>query len=344
MPRILFVVSSARSMPLADGTPYRTGYFAEEALTPYERFTAAGVNVVVATPDGRPPDPDPYGLEPMFHYPDEDEDFLASITRSFHQDPDDIRLTLQHLTELDLIAARRIFEGLKAAGASPDEARERIATAAKVAWRQSRNFVDVLAEDDAVTRWLPPQELRELANRVQADAAAAAAAVAERLASIPGFQHPVALSDLSDEEIRGFDAVFIPGGHGPMADMAHNPDVGRVLRLLHQNDRTIATLCHGPAALLSAGGGPTGEWLFDGYRLTAFSDEEEDQTRMGRKGMAWYLETALKNAGAVFDDAPLAWTSHVVCDRNLITAQNPQSADAAADAVLARLGLLSAVR
>ena len=61
---------------------------------------------------------------------------------------------------------------------------------------------------------------------------------------------------------------------------------------------------------------------------------------MGQKGMAWYLESALKNAGAVFDDASSPWVSHVVVDRNLITAQNPQSADAAADAVLKKLGVL----
>lgn len=98
MPRVLFLVSSARELTFADGSTNVTGYFAEEALTPYERFTEAGVDVVVATADGKPPLPDPYGLEPFFHYPDEDEDFLASITRSFAHDVDDIRLTLRHMT------------------------------------------------------------------------------------------------------------------------------------------------------------------------------------------------------------------------------------------------------
>jgi putative intracellular protease/amidase len=56
--------------------------------------------------------------------------------------------------------------------------------------------------------------------------------------------------------------------------------------------------------------------------------------------MPWFLEGALKNAGAVFDDAAAAWTSHVVVDRNLVTGQNPQSADAVADAVLKHLEVL----
>jgi putative intracellular protease/amidase len=56
--------------------------------------------------------------------------------------------------------------------------------------------------------------------------------------------------------------------------------------------------------------------------------------------MPWYVDTALKNAGAVFDDAPAAWVSHVVVDRNLITGQNPGSSDAVSDAVLKSLAVL----
>ena len=340
MPRVLFLVSSAETMALADGTPHVTGYFADEALKPYDRFVEAGVEVVVATPDGRPPRPDPYGLQPKFHYPDEDEDFLASVVRSFMHDPDDIRITLQHLTEQDLIAARRVFEALLAAGVDPQEARSLVETAARASWQLGRGYVDVLGDDPAVTSRVPADALRQLAADVQRDAAAASADMAARLAAITGFQHPLDLRQVSDEEVLAFDAVFVPGGHGPMVDMADNPDVGRVLRLLHAHDATIAALCHGPAALLSAGERPDGQWVFDGYKLTSFTDEEEDQTEAGMLGMEWYLETALKNAGGVFDDAPAPWVSHVVVDRNLITAQNPMSSDAAAEAVLKRLEVL----
>ena len=121
-----------------------------------------------------------------------------------------------------------------------------------------------------------------------------------------------------------------------MVDLADSADVGRVLRLMHGAGKTIAALCHGPAALLSA---PEidGAWMFDGYRMTAFTDEEEDQTKAGKIGMPWYVEAALKNRGAIFDDGDAAWVSHVVVDRNLITGQNPGSAEAAAGALLKRL-------
>jgi putative intracellular protease/amidase len=63
----------------------------------------------------------------------------------------------------------------------------------------------------------------------------------------------------------------------------------------------------------------------------------DDQSKPGKIGLPWSLEAALKNRGAIFDDGDAAWVSHVVIDRNLITAQNPGSTDAAAYAVLKRL-------
>ena len=73
-------------------------------------------------------------------------------------------------------------------------------------------------------------------------------------------------------------------------------------RSLHKKHAPIAALCHGPAVLLSAPERADGQWLFDGYRMTSFTDEEEDQTEAGLLGMEWLLDVALKNAGAVFDD------------------------------------------
>ena len=108
MTRIAYLVTSAREMTLADGTAHPTGYFAEEALKPYERFTETGFDVTVITPDGNPPYADPYGLSWFFHYPDEDKDYLASVVRTFARDVDDIRLTLHQNTELGLAAARRV--------------------------------------------------------------------------------------------------------------------------------------------------------------------------------------------------------------------------------------------
>lgn len=338
-PRLLFLVSSAREIELGDGRSHVTGIFAEEALTPYQRFVESGLDILVATPDGQPPLVDPYGLEHFFHYLDEDEDFLGTVVRTFHHDVDDIRITLHHLTELDLAASRRIFLALKDAGLSPEDARGRVNRAAKIAWQQDRNLVDVLVDEDLAGP-LSRERLDGLVAETNAAARGEADQVAAQLAAIPGFQQPAALSTMTDEEMAGFDAVFVPGGHGPMVDLADNPDVSRLLKILHEKEATVAALCHGPAALLSAGGREDGQWLFEGYRMTAFTDEEEDQTRPGSYGMPWMVDVALKNAGAVFDDAPAAWTSHVVVDRNLVTGQNPMSSDAVADAVLKSLHVL----
>ena len=335
MTHIAYLITSAREMTLADGSMHPTGYFAEEALKPFERFVKAGFDVTVITPDGRIPYADPYGLSWYFHYPEEDKDYLALVVRTFARDVDDIRLTLHQNTKLGLAAARRIALLLQAKGLSAAEAHRIVSAAAKTAWREDRQLVDVLAADSS--HGLTREQLQAEVDAQRADSQALADERHRRLQAIPGFHNPVALSDLSDEQLAAFDAVFAPGGHGPMVDLADNPDVARLLVALHRRGAPIAALCHGPALLLSAPERADGQWLFDGYRMTCFTDEEEDQTEAGRLGMAWYLDTALKNAGAVFDDGPSAWASHVVVDRNLITGQNPGSTEATADAFIKML-------
>jgi putative intracellular protease/amidase len=335
MTSIAYLVTSARELTLADGTTHPTGYFAEEALKPYERFIAAGFDVTVITPDGQPPYADPYGLSWFFHYPDADKDYLASVVRTFARDVDDIRLTLHQNTELGLAAARRVARLLQRQGRTAAEAHQVVSAAAKTAWRQDRQLAEVLAEDRSLG--LTPAQVQAEADAQRAESQNLANERAARLRSLPGFQHPVALAALTDAELAGFDAVFAPGGHGPMVDLADNPDVGRLLAALQARRAPIAALCHGPAMLLAAPERADGRWLFDGYRMTAFTDEEENQTEAGLLGLAWLLDVALKNAGAVFDDGPAAWASHVVVDRNLITGQNPESTEATADAVISRL-------
>lgn len=350
MPRLMFLVSSARTLPLDDGTTYPTGYFAEEALTPYERFVAAGLDVDVVTPDGKPPNADPYGLDPIFHYPDEDEDFLASITRTFAHDVDDIRLTLRHLTELGMIAARRVFFAFRDRGLSATQARELISRAAKISWEHDREFVDVLVSEGFAGP-LSEAEVQSALDAVVADSRNESDRVARALSEIEGFRAPLNLAEMSAEQMAGYDAVFAPGGHGPMVDLADNAQVQNLLAVLHEKTAPIASLCHGPAMLLAAPAGIDGQWIFDGYRVTSITNEEEYQTEPAARPIAdesprpigavpWQLESALRNAGAVFDDARAPWTSHVVVDRNLITGQNPNSSEAVADAVLKSLDVL----
>jgi len=144
--------------------------------------------------------------------------------------------------------------------------------------------------------------------------------------------HPVPLEDVDPAR---YDAVLIPGGHGPMQDLAVNDDVARILAaMLPDRSKLVASLCHGLAAFLPAGD-ERGDWLLRGRRMTSFLDEEETQVGLAAHA-PWLIETRLRQAGAVFEGgAP--WSSHVVVDGNLITRQNPASADAAARALLAAL-------
>lgn len=339
MAQLLMIVSSARSINLAREKGRETGYSVDEVLKPYDKFVAAGVEVVAATPDGKPPHADPFTLEPQFHYPDEDKDFLSQVVRSFAPDLDDIRVTLHHLSELDLIAARRVSQALTVSGLDHDSAWSLVTGAARTAWREDRNFIEILVEDPEVTGKLSPEHLRALALEVQDESVGRAAYIAERLAAIETLQYPRDLSQMSDEEILSFDAVYFPGGHGAMVDLPSNVHVGRAVRLLHLREKTVATVCHGPAAFLSAGSGPEGAWLFDGYKLVSVTNEEEKQLPYGKLGLSWSLESELKNYGAVFDDGDAAWVSHVVVDRNLVTGQNADSSEATAEAILKKLGV-----
>jgi putative intracellular protease/amidase len=145
--------------------------------------------------------------------------------------------------------------------------------------------------------------------------------------------NPVRLTDIEPDD---FDGVLLPGGHGPMQDLVTDPNLARILAAMLPNEnRLVAGLCHGPAGFLAAG--DDDQWLFSGRRLTAFSDVEETQT--GRAANApWLLESRLRAAGAEFE-AGDPWGSFVVVDGNLITGQNPASAEAVTESILQRLAL-----
>lgn len=161
----------------------------------------------------------------------------------------------------------------------------------------------------------------------------AADAFAAYLASIA--DELAAAVPIADVDPAGFAAVVIPGGHGPMSDLAFDANVGRVLVAANGAGTIIAPFCHGPAALLSAELAD-GSNAFAGRRLTVFTDDEE---RTGGTGAntPWWVETALREAGAVIDSAA-PWSDHVVVDGNLITGQNPQSSASVTRRVLEAIG------
>lgn len=139
---------------------------------------------------------------------------------------------------------------------------------------------------------------------------------------------------LADADISEYDAVVMPGGHGPMADLAFDQDLGRILIAADKDGKIIAPFCHGPAGLLSAET-ENGDFVFAGRKLTVFTDEEELGGGTG-ENTPWFVEEVLRNRGAEVETGP-AWSSFVVRDRNLISGQNPQSSEDVAKAVLSAL-------
>ena len=139
---------------------------------------------------------------------------------------------------------------------------------------------------------------------------------------------------LADVDASAYDAVVMPGGHGPMADLYQDADLGRLLKAVNTAGKIIAPFCHGPAGLLSATD-DDGAFTFAGRRLTVFTNEEELGGGTGPT-TPWFVEDVLKEKGAAVENGA-AWTSHVVRDGNLITGQNPQSSEDVAKEVLKAL-------
>ena len=132
----------------------------------------------------------------------------------------------------------------------------------------------------------------------------------------------------------GFDAVFIPGGHGTMFDFPDNPVLGALLADFHAQGKPIASVCHGPAAFVGVTR-EDGKPLVEGYTLTAFSDAEETLAGMTDE-VPFLLSTRLGELGADVENG-LPMLSHVRQDRQLITGQNPNSSKAAAELLVKAL-------
>jgi putative intracellular protease/amidase len=142
-------------------------------------------------------------------------------------------------------------------------------------------------------------------------------------------------SKLEDVDADEFDVLFAPGGHGPMQDLASSGPMGRLLITMVDAGKPVAAVCHASAALLSADR-PDGSWAFDGYRLTGFSNAEEEAIGLAPLA-AWLLEDRLRERGASYESGEL-WAPHVVTDRNLHTGQNPASSRPLAEHVVAAVG------
>lgn len=155
--------------------------------------------------------------------------------------------------------------------------------------------------------------------------------VEAELAAVAALKDPVRLEDV---RLDDYAAVYYPGGHGPMEDLAVSRPSAELIRATLAAGKPLAVVCHGVAALLATAD-DSGAWPFAGYRLTAFSNVEERAAGLADK-MPWLLEDRLAGLGAEFS-AGEAWASHVVVDRTLFSGQNPGSSAELAEKVVAAL-------
>jgi putative intracellular protease/amidase len=167
----------------------------------------------------------------------------------------------------------------------------------------------------------------------------------EFVATSPWLQAPQSISTAIAEGLDEYVGVFLPGGHPPMIDLMQDPDLGTVLGHFHAASKPTALLCHGPIALtaamplakefrqaLVAGDLDSAEtsaagWLYKGYRMTVFSNEEEkwaEQNILNGEQVLFYPADALTAAGGDVQSEGV-FECNVVQDRELITGQNPFS-------------------
>lgn len=140
---------------------------------------------------------------------------------------------------------------------------------------------------------------------------------------------------LSEVNAADFDAVFFPGGHGPIWDLATDETSARLILDFYNAGKPVSAVCHGPAAFIKA------EELQSGFlknkKMTGFSNTEEKMV-LRADNMPYLLQDKLEELGADYHSAIIPYTSHVEQDGNLITGQNPLSAGPTARAVVEALG------
>jgi putative intracellular protease/amidase len=131
-----------------------------------------------------------------------------------------------------------------------------------------------------------------------------------------------------------YDAVFYPGGHGPLWDLAEDRDSIALIEQLYAAGKPVAAVCHGPAVLRRAKG-PGGAPLVKGKAVTGFANTEEAAAGLTNV-VPFLVEDALKASGGKYSKAA-DWADHAVADGHLITGQNPASSESTARLLLNQL-------
>lgn len=142
----------------------------------------------------------------------------------------------------------------------------------------------------------------------------------------------VPLGDVSDKD---YDAVFYPGGHGPLWDLATDQRSIKLIEDMYADGKVVAAVCHAPAALLNASA-PDGGPLVRHKRVTGFTNSEEEAVQL-TDIVPFLLEDALLENGGRYSKGP-DWAPYIITEGSLVTGQNPASSEAAAKEVLRLLG------
>jgi putative intracellular protease/amidase len=164
-----------------------------------------------------------------------------------------------------------------------------------------------------------PDAQTEATDRFKADTAAQA-----------DLAHTTVLAEVNAAD---FDAVFYPGGHGPLWDLAVDQNSIALIENFVQQDKPVAFVCHSPAALKNVK--VDGEYLVKGKKVTGFSNSEEAGVGL-TDVVPFLLEDALKDNGGQYEKGA-NWESYVVEDGLLITGQNPGSSADTAKQLLNKL-------
>lgn len=177
------------------------------------------------------------------------------------------------------------------------------------------------------------------------------------VAKFDSLKKPKTLASVASEGAGSYAAVFVPGGHAPMQDLLKDQSLGTILKNFHAAAKPTAIICHGPIALLATLPQPAkfqsalvaGDtaaikslsqgWTYAGYKVSVFATSEEKQiegnAQLGGQ-VLFYPDAALAAAGATIQNGA-DWQPNVVVDRELITGQQPLSADIFGKALLEKL-------
>ena len=136
---------------------------------------------------------------------------------------------------------------------------------------------------------------------------------------------------LSEIKADDFDAVFYPGGHGPLWDLAEDKDSIRLLEAFAHSDRPIGAVCHAPA-IFKHPKAKSGDPLVSGKAVTGFTNTEEEGVGL-TDVVPFLVEDMLKANGGKYEKGD-DWASFVVVDGKLVTGQNPASSEEAAKKLL----------